>query len=184
MPKASNISSPKKTLRDYEELFQPDYTPKDLESLGVFDELYYRTKPRLASWGHWKPEWLHPEDKYGFLEWYTKYYYGRRMADDERQLKRWYGYKVRASGLLRYKPTPRSAFALRNWAINPLLQLPNIQDRDILHAKMEAYKAEIYSTIKPDRDYQYDFKLHGFNVDRIRMQYEKPFDSYMNKVSS
>ena len=184
MPKALNISKIKKTLRDYEELFSPDYTPEQLLELGVFDEMYYRTKPKLASWGHWKPEWLHKEDPYGWLEWYVKYYYGRRMEDDERQLKRWYGYKVRAGGLLRYKATPKSAFALRNWAIDPLKELPNIEDRKVLSIKMEEYKQRIYSTIKPDRDYQYDFKLHGFSVERIKNQYSTPFNTFMTRATS
>ena len=33
--------------------------------------------------------WMHPDDPYGWFEWYLKYFNGRRHEDDDRQIRRW-----------------------------------------------------------------------------------------------
>jgi len=33
--------------------------------------------------------WIHPQDPYGWVQWYCRFYTGRRTDDDERQIKRW-----------------------------------------------------------------------------------------------
>ena len=33
--------------------------------------------------------WFHPDDPYGWFEWYCKYSSGRRHEDDARQIRRW-----------------------------------------------------------------------------------------------
>jgi lysozyme family protein len=119
--------------------FSPDYTPEQLKALGVYDEVYHRTRARLASMDKWPEEWLHPEDPGGWLEWYEKYSKGRRLPEeDERQIKRWLGMKRRHGGPLSKNPTPRRAYALQHWAIDPTRL---VDDPKALRRAMEEYKA-------------------------------------------
>jgi len=41
----------------------------------------------LESWE--KSGWIVKEDPYGWFQWYCRFYKGRRMYDDERQIDRW-----------------------------------------------------------------------------------------------
>lgn len=34
-------------------------------------------------------QWIDPQDPYGWVQWYCRFYMGRRTEDDERQIKRW-----------------------------------------------------------------------------------------------
>lgn len=103
-----------------ESAFQPDYTPEQLENLGVYDALYRGKGPRLASLGEWKPEWISEHDPKGWGQWYKRYTAGRRIPDeDARQMKRWLSFKARHGGPFSKNPTPRRGWALRNWAIDP-----------------------------------------------------------------
>ena len=100
--------------------FQPDYTPEQLENLGVYDALYRGQGPRLASLGEWKPEWVSEHDPKGWAQWYKRYTAGRRIPDeDTRQIKRWLSFKARHGGPFKKNPTPRRGWALRNWGIDP-----------------------------------------------------------------
>lgn len=102
------------------ERFQPDYTPEQLEGLGVYDALYRGQGPRLASLGEWKPEWISEHDPKGWAQWYKRYASGRRIpGEDERQIKRWLSFKARHGGPFAAKPTARRGWALRNWGIDP-----------------------------------------------------------------
>jgi hypothetical protein len=44
---------------------------------------------------------IHPDDPNGWVEWYVKFYYGRRHADDARQIKRFRSFVARHTGMLR-----------------------------------------------------------------------------------
>jgi superfamily II DNA or RNA helicase len=129
--------------------FQPDYTPEQLENLGVYDALYRGHGPRLASLGEWKPEWISEHDPKGWAQWYKRYASGRRIPDeDERQIKRWASFKARHGGPFVSKPTPRRGWALRNWGIDPSKLVPDqsqqINDMLAEHQRkaMQKYVAE------------------------------------------
>jgi len=38
-----------------------------------------------------KKGWIKPQDPYGWIQWYCRFYQGRRTEDDARQIKRWLG---------------------------------------------------------------------------------------------
>lgn len=44
---------------------------------------------------------IHPDDPNGWVEWYIKFYYGRRHADDDRQIGRFKAFISRHLGMLR-----------------------------------------------------------------------------------
>lgn len=105
--------------------FKPDYTPAQLEEMGVYDALYRGKGPRLASLGEWKPEWVNPVDPHGWAQWYKRYSGGRRLPEEDlRQIKRWANFKSRHGGPFTKKPTPRRGWALTNWGIDPAKLVP------------------------------------------------------------
>ena len=97
--------------------FQPDLTPREMLSLGVFGGCYFpgpvdefppewfedaligdEPNPELNFFGveaslplsEWQNRgWIHHDDPLGWFQWYCRYYLGRRMEDDARQIKRW-----------------------------------------------------------------------------------------------
>jgi hypothetical protein len=98
--------------------FKPELTPKQMLALGVFGGKYMTDcrkefpadwfaraklspKGRDASLNYfgvdasqplsvWRAKgWIHPDDPRGWFQWYCRYYMGRRMEDDARQIKRW-----------------------------------------------------------------------------------------------
>jgi hypothetical protein len=112
-----NITEP--VGKNFNPEFRPDLTPKEMLELGVFGGLYVSDKPKefpkswyskaklskdgkrhkelnffkvnasqpLAVWQ--KKGWIHPQDPRGWMQWYFRYYLGRRSEDDTRQIKRW-----------------------------------------------------------------------------------------------
>jgi hypothetical protein len=104
--------------RNFHEGFEPELTPKQMLALGVFggkymtdcrdefpDDWFERARlcperhdPNLNLFGInasqplsvWRRKgWIYHEDPRGWFQWYCRYYYGRRCADDDRQIKRW-----------------------------------------------------------------------------------------------
>ena len=104
--------------RDFAPGFEPELTPKEMLQLGVFGGKYMtdcrkefpadwfksaklspqRADPKLNYFGvaasqplsEWRRKgWIHPDDPRGWFQWYCRYYMGRRMEDDARQIKRW-----------------------------------------------------------------------------------------------
>ena len=105
--------------KNFDPEFKPELTPKEMLELGVFGGKYMtdcrgefpeewfekaklspeRKDPSLNYFGveaslslkEWKRKgWIHPMDPRGWFQWYCRYYYGRRVPDeDQRQIKRW-----------------------------------------------------------------------------------------------
>ena len=104
--------------KNFDPAFRPELTPAELLALGVFGGKYMtdcrdefpkawfakaklspeRRDPALNFFGVeasqplavWRAKgWLHPEDPRGWFQWYCRYYAGRRIADDARQIGRW-----------------------------------------------------------------------------------------------
>ena len=102
---------------EFDPAFQPDLSPREMLAIGVFSGRYFPelpddlppewfvgarvgpvADPSLNFFGVsasqplevWQAKgWIHPEDPLGWFQWYCRYYLGRRMQDDERQIKRW-----------------------------------------------------------------------------------------------
>ena len=103
---------------DFDPAFKPQLTPKEMLALGVFGGKYMTDcaeefpadwfatarlspagkNPKLNYFGvdasqslpEWRRKgWIHPDDPRGWFQWYCRYYSGRRMADDSRQITRW-----------------------------------------------------------------------------------------------
>ena len=66
--------------------------------------------------------WIRDQDPRGWIQWYFRYYFGRRSEDDERQIKRWYAFRRHASQVMSnctpqdYACRPRQRQALLHWA--------------------------------------------------------------------
>ena len=45
-------------------------------------------------------KWIHPDDPYGWFNWYVRFYYGRRHKDDFRQINRFRAFIKRHCGML------------------------------------------------------------------------------------
>jgi hypothetical protein len=137
--------------RNFHPDFRPALSPKEMLELGVFGGKYLtdcsaefpadwfkdaklcheRHDPRLNYFGvnaskplsYWRRKgWIHPEDPRGWFQWYCRYYLGRRIPDDERQIRRWRA-MVRHVAQLKRNCTegdvtchPRQRQALLHWA--------------------------------------------------------------------
>jgi hypothetical protein len=119
--------------------FKPDLTPADMRD--EMNRVYGGVGARLASMQKWPEKWIHPQDPQGWMQWYEQYHHGRRTTDDRRQIGRWKGVKARNSKQFAVSPTPRRAYALRNWGVDPLQYLPE-EDRENFREQMEAYKKD------------------------------------------
>ncbi len=102
----------------FDRSFRPELTPRQMLQLGVFGGKYMtdgrdefpatwfshaklsadHRDPSLNFFGvdaskplsYWREKgWIHPEDPRGWFQWYCRYFMGRRMEDDNRQIKRW-----------------------------------------------------------------------------------------------
>lgn len=137
--------------------FKPELTPIEMLSLGVFGGKYmtdcinefppnWFTNAKLSplkkdvtlnyfqvnaslSLSTWENKgWIHPADPRGWFQWYCRYYYGRRMPEEDiRQIKRWKGIR-RHAGAIRKNCAPmdlscrkKQRQALLHWAYDSRL---------------------------------------------------------------
>ena len=138
--------------QNFDPRFKPELSPKKMLMMGVFGGRYMRDcqaefpvdwfqKAKFAkdkkdiqlnffkvdaslSLSEWeKKGWIHPADPRGWFQWYSRYFYGRRIPEeDERQIKRWCGMKRHVSALINSCPPmkldcrKRQRQALLHWA--------------------------------------------------------------------
>ncbi len=104
---------------NFDSIFCPELTPKEMLALGVFGGKYmtdcqnefpsdwfsaaklspshkdisrnYFLVDASQSLSEWQRKgWIFPDDPRGWFQWYCRYYMGRRIkGEDERQIKRW-----------------------------------------------------------------------------------------------
>ena len=108
--------------RNFDPEFKPELTPAEMLELGIFGGKYmtdcapefpksWFTRAKLAPakrdnslnyfgvdasqpLSEWKRKgWIHRDDPRGWFQWYCRYYMGRRMEDDARQIKRWKAFR-------------------------------------------------------------------------------------------
>lgn len=138
--------------RSFDPEFAPELTPKDMLALGIFcgkymtdcrDEFpkswfasakladgdgdcalnYFgiRASQPLSVWR--AKGWIHPDDPRGWFQWYSRYYLGRRMPEeDRRQIGRWKAIRRHVRQVQKHcEPgdafcRPRQRQALLHWA--------------------------------------------------------------------
>ncbi len=141
------------TGRNFDPAFKPDLTPKEMLALGVFGGKYMTDckkefpqswftdaklspKKRDAGLNYFKVNasqplsvwrkkgWINEHhDPRGWFQWYCRYYYGRRLAEeDARQIKRWRQIKRHVAQVKKnchkgdFDCRPRQRQALLHWA--------------------------------------------------------------------
>ena len=137
VPAVVRANTPDSKTASIHDEFKPDLTGDDLRD--EYNALYGRVGPRLAGMKSWDKSWIPESSGLGWLDWYKQYDGGKRTDDDDKQIRRWKSFKARQSALFKKNPTPRMAFSLKNWAIDPL-KLVDEEDRAQLEKDMKEYK--------------------------------------------
>lgn len=127
-------------------MFEPLLTPYQMLEVGIFDGDYFHgdysdfenevvvTPRNLFMEGASQPMsvwlekgWITPEDPLGWVQWYTRYYHGRRIPElDAWQIKRWnsftarHGAQVRKNGNGDLTKRRKQRQALLHWAADPI----------------------------------------------------------------
>ncbi len=117
--------------KEFDPLFTPDLTPKEMLELGVFggkylndcksefpDDWFLNAKlsqvkdknlnyfsvnasQPLSEWV--KKGWIHSQDPRGWFQWYCRYFMGRRTpVEDQRQIKRWRAFRRHLGAIKKY----------------------------------------------------------------------------------
>lgn len=120
--------------------FVPDLDGEAMQE--AYDAVYGKSGPRLAGMKQWPEKWMPPgSDRLGWISWYKGYLTGTRTDDDARQIGRWKSFKAKHVPKFKANPTPRAAYALRYWGIDPLKHIPR-ESREEFQKSMEEYRAK------------------------------------------
>lgn len=116
---------------NFDPMFQPELTPKEMLELGVFGGKYLNdcTDEFPKGWyinaktsvvkdislnyfsvdasqpiKEWRKKgWIHHQDPRGWFQWYCRYFMGRRTPiEDQRQIKRWKAFRRHAGAIKKY----------------------------------------------------------------------------------
>lgn len=137
--------------------FSPDFSPEEMKE--SYNSIYGNTGPQLASMREWPQHWLDDQDGMGWLQWYQNYSDGRRSDTDEKQMQRWKSFKARHGAQFVNNPTPKRAYSLTNWGIDPLKMLPE-EEREEFAKEMEKYRSKEYV--------KWFMNRHDFDEDQAR----------------
>ena len=116
---------------DFDPLFTPELSPKELLELGIFGGKYLNdcknefpadwflnaklsevkdkslnyfsvdASQPLSEWVN--KGWIHSQDPRGWFQWYCRYFIGRRTTiEDQRQIKRWRAFRRHAGAIRKY----------------------------------------------------------------------------------
>ena len=131
--------------------FSPELTPQEMLALGIFGGKYmtdcqeefpqsWFSQAKLSPSGrdaalnffsvnasrplsYWREKgWIYPDDPRGWFQWYCRYYMGRRIEDDYRQIRRWKAMKRHVAQIRKHcipgdlYCRPRQRQALLHWA--------------------------------------------------------------------
>ena len=116
---------------DFDTLFTPELSPKEMLELGIFGGKYLNdcknefpadwflnaklsevkdkslnyfsvdASQPLSEWVN--KGWIHSQDPRGWFQWYCRYFLGRRTPiEDQRQIKRWRAFRRHAGAIKKY----------------------------------------------------------------------------------
>ena len=116
---------------DFDPLFTPELSPKEMLELGIFGGKYLNdcknefpadwflnaklsevkdkslnyfsvdASQPLSEWVN--KGWIHSQDPRGWFQWYCRYFIGRRTTiEDQRQIKRWRAFRRHAGAIKKY----------------------------------------------------------------------------------
>ena len=116
---------------DFDPLFTPELSPKEMLELGIFGGKYLNdcknefpadwflnaklsevkdkslnyfsvdASQPLSEWVN--KGWIHSQDPRGWFQWYCRYFIGRRTTiEDQRQIKRWRAFRRHAGAIRKY----------------------------------------------------------------------------------
>lgn len=95
-PIYSSVLNKNVTVEDYPEIIKilgQDVVNKNITSFESYDKNINKYNVKVGSTlEFWESHnWINPIDPYGWVQWYTMFYNGRRTDDDKRQIRRWMG---------------------------------------------------------------------------------------------